>query len=196
MSSTYSDKYKIIGMTIDSISSYISPRNLWPVNPPANRTKNKPSQQDSFKHKKSIEKYLNKYRIMAIDTSIAVYIPNHQFGKELIFTNNRSTTQKVYDSSRGIKIEINKIKLEKTDNSIHFDSITYFNPLKHIRKSRRDTYLNIDYRFNFSEITYNKDTTEAIIKCIYRFEDRYPNSGLFLFKKNKDNWIISKARFL
>lgn len=183
-------KHFVISKVIDSIAAYISPRTLSPIT-----TKWKFTNEDSIKVHNEMVEFVSKSRIIAIDTSLKVFIPEYEISEKMFSTDNYSAITKAYDSSETISVDINKIKLNQVNNSFYFDSITYLNPSKHIRKSRRGTYIDIDYRFNFSCIVYNKEKTIAVVRCIYRYEDRYPNGAIFLLDKNDEDWLVSKAHF-
>ena len=181
-------KHKIISKVIETTSLYLSPRTLSPITGKWKFTK-----EDSIQANKKMIEFVNKFRIIAIDTSLVVDIPNYSITKSMFEGNDFSAIDKAYDSLLTFKIDINKIRLKKVTNAIYFDSITYFNSLHHLTKYR--SYTNIDYRFNFSPIVYDKEKNKAAIRCIYRFEDRYPDGAIFLLEKKDDGWLISKAHY-
>jgi hypothetical protein len=183
-------KHPIISKVIDTIAGYISPRTLSPITAKWRFTK-----EDSIKANKKMVEFVKKFRTIGIDTSLSVNVPNFETSEKMFVSEDFSAIKKAYDSSEVIYIDIKKIKLKKVTNSFYFDSITYLNPSKHIRESRRGTYIDIDYRFNFSEVVYNKDKTIAAIRCFYSFEYRYPDGAMFLFEKKKDDWIISATHY-
>lgn len=188
---------EIIAAVIDSIAAYDSPRSLWPGPPPQNRIKKTLTREDSLKAKQGTIKYIELFRTIAIDTSLALNLPDYETTKKIIEARDIfATINPSSDSLQKIKIDINKINLKKRKNIIYYDSITYFNPSKHLTKYR--SYQGIDYRFNFSKIYYNKDKTHAVIRYLQRYEDRHPNgSGLFLLRKENKNWkIIDGYRFM
>lgn len=190
-------QHLLISKIIDTIATYESPRSLWPSPPPNKKGINILTKEDSIKHKKLILKYLDKFRTIAIDTNLVLYLPDFKNSKKIIDTKDYLGIKKSYDSLKNFKIDIGKIKLTKTKNNIYFDSITYLSPSKHIRKTRGGTYIDIDFRFNFSKIVYNDKRDKAIVSCEYRFEDRYPKGVLFYFERIEDDWIImGDYRFL
>jgi hypothetical protein len=195
------DDMKIFSIVIDTIAVHISPRSLWPSPPPNKDGINTLTREDSLAHKEATLKYLSSHITIAIDTNLVVFIPDFNTSEKALLTNDFSVINKAYDSLlTPLKIDINQIKLNNYDNSIYFDSITYLNPTKHIRKDFRGrpqgAYKNgVSYRFNFSNIVYNIDKTRAAIRCNYRFEDRYPNGTMFLLEKQNNNWEIVKSKF-
>ena len=190
-----SENHKIISTVIDSIAAYESPRSLWPSSPPQNQFKKTLTRKDSLKAREGNIKYINLFRTIAIDTSLALYLPDYETSEKIIDTKDYDAITRGYDSIQEIRIDINSIKLRKVKNTIYYDSITYLNPSKHITKYR--SYKGIDYRFNFSKIFYNENKTRAIIRYQYRFEDRYPEGGLFLLTKENEEWkIVNGHRFM
>jgi hypothetical protein len=189
---------EILSIVIDSIASDISPRNLWPVRPPQNGLYKTLTKQDTINHKKGILKYLNKFRTIAIDTSSAYYLPNYELTEQFIKDGvDAMPFETGFDTLQRLKIDIRKIELTKVKNAIYFDSITYLNPSKHIRESRRGTYIDIDYRLNFSRVYYNEPKTKAIVGYQYRYENSHPDIGLFILEKQNGVWkIIDGHRFI
>ncbi len=177
---------EIISKVIDSVAVRLSPRNLSPIN-----TKGRFTVKDSIRvHEKLID-YINEFRTTAIDTSLALNIPNFELIEDMFFEDKFSGFTKVYDNSRSIHIDIDKIKIKRVTNTFYFDSIVYLNPSDHIGKYR--DYKNIDYRFNFSKIVYNDKKDKAAIRCQYRFEDRSPKMSLFYLEKTNNIWEIKKS---
>lgn len=199
------DDMKIFSAVIDTIAVHIRPPRLWPASPPQHRFKKVLTWEDSIMYNKNMIKFINMHRIIAIDTNLVIYISDFNTSEKALLTNDFSAITKAYDSSlSSLHIDINKIKLKKVINSIYFDSITYLEPDKHLRRIRKNrkgkkyygTYLGgVSYRFNFSKIVYNKEKTKAAIRCTYRFEDRYPNGTMFLLEKQEDDWKIVKSKF-
>ncbi|MDN3491612.1 hypothetical protein [Winogradskyella bathintestinalis] len=185
--------HQILSAVLDSIAMYKRPRSLWPVPPPQNRFKKTLTKEDSLKARRLIIGYINEFRTIGIDTSLVIDIPDYAITENMFKTKDFSPIDKAYDSLLKIKIDIDRIKLKGVKNAIYFDSITYYDPSDHLTKYR--SYTNIDYRFNFSNIIYNEEKTRAALRCIYRFEDRYPNGAIFLLEKRKDDWAILKSHF-
>ncbi|AXT19779.1 hypothetical protein D7030_01310 [Flavobacteriaceae bacterium AU392] len=179
------DDYEIISKVIDNVGIRISPRNLSPIS-----AKGRYSTKDSLEANKKMIDFVNKFRTIAIDTSLLYFIPEYEIITERYKTNNFNNLKLIDSINKVNPIDISYIKLKKVKQSIYFDSITYFNSSKHLKNGRYSNYIDIDYRFNFSNIVYNEVKNKAAIRCHYRYKDRYPEGGILFLEKVNNEWII------
>lgn len=189
------DRYHILNKVIDCVAVQVSPRSLWPASPPIkNGIKKVLTREDSLKAREDILKYINERRVIGIDTSIFKLIPTYN---KLEGSSSRQYNE-LFDTltdegaiKRKMKINIGNIKLKRKPNIIFFDSITYFNPEAHLTKPR-GKFNNLDYKFDFSPISYNEKKDKAAMLCTYWYKDRYPTSLLFFLNKEGSTWEINR----